>query len=178
MRKNWFAIVIILGLILWGMIDYTGSHDHSASYAKVGTQKGNLAPDFTLQKLDGTEVRLSDYKGKTVFLNFWATWCPPCQIEMPHMQRFYENYEGKDAVVLGVNMLQTEKGQGTVETFVSDYRLTFPIVLDAEGKVSDTYGVISYPTTYVIDTGGVIQEKFPGAIHLDIMKESYRAVHK
>lgn len=184
MKKNMIAIIVLLGLIAYGGYDY---FNKSASSEEVeisadadapgeqlvrGVEKGNLAPDLTLVDLNGKEVRLADYAGKTVLLNFWATWCPPCRIEMPHMQQFYEDYQSKDVVILGVNLSQTEQSMDDVPAFVEEEKLTFPIVLDLEGDALLTYQIIAYPTTYLIDAKGIVREKFRGAINYDIMKEA------
>src|SRR5690606_2618204 len=93
-------------------------------------------------------------------------------VEMPHMQRFYEDYKQQDVVILGVNLTPTEEKTNNVMSFVKDYGLTFPILLDSEGTVMQTYQVVAYPTTYLLDSSGVIREKYQGAINYDTMKEA------
>lgn len=121
------------------------------------------APDFTLTDQDGNTHTLSDYQGKTVFLNFWATWCGPCQREMPEVQALYERYgrNGEDLVVLGV---ANPKGEGyphnqdktrpEVEQFIADGGYTFPTVMDETGEVFAAYGIRAFPTTFMIDADG------------------------
>ncbi|KFM99730.1 thiol:disulfide interchange protein [Bacillus clarus] len=131
--------------------------------AKNGIEVGKVAPNFELTKLDGTKVKLSDLKGKTVILNFWATWCGPCQQEMPDMEAFYKKH--KDNVeILAVNYTPSEGGNGEekINKFVKEKGVTFPILLDKEINVTTTYKVITIPTSYFIDTKGVIQDKFIG----------------
>ena len=121
------------------------------------------APDFTLTDQYGQEHTLSDYQGKTVFLNFWATWCGPCQREMPDIQALYEAYgenEG-DLVVLGVANPKTEENpyaqDGTVdevEAFLTDGGYTFPVVMDTTGAVFAQYAVSAFPTTFMITAEG------------------------
>ena len=99
-------------------------------------------------------------------LNFWATWCGPCKAEMPEMEQFFKQI-GDDTVILAVNI----DPQLDVQAFVDEYKLTFPILLDADDKVNETYQIISIPTTYFIDTKGIIQNKFIGTMKLDNMKD-------
>ncbi|MFD3257032.1 peroxiredoxin family protein [Paenibacillus lentus] len=188
MKKNWIAIIVLLGLIGWGTYDYVdkanAQKEKSEQAAEedesipVGLKIGNRAPNFTLQNLDGEEVQLSDYRGKTVLLNFWASWCPPCRIEMPHMEKFYTKYASKDAVVLAVNMTHLEESQENVKAFIEDFGLTFPHALDLTGRITDQYQVIAYPTTYVLDSKGVISQRIQGAIDYNGMKEAYSKAAK
>lgn len=180
MKKSMIAVLVLIGLVVYGGYDYfhkssseTGQIAESGeANLETGILKGQLAPDFALTDLQGNTVRLSDFKGKKVLVNFWATWCPPCRVEMPHMQKFYEDYQSKDVVILGVNLTPTEENPDNVQAFVKEQQLTFPIVLDKEGDVMQTYQVVAYPTTFLLDSDGVIREKFQGAIHYDMMKEA------
>ena len=139
--------------------------------AEEGLTKGDVAPDFTLTTLDGKEVKLSDLKGKKVVLNFWATWCPPCKAEMPHMQNFYEDYSQDENVeILAINLTNGDKVE-SVQNFVQDYGLTFPIPMDEEGKVNEIYQAITIPTSYMIDTKGRIQNKVVGPMDENMIKD-------
>lgn len=182
---NALALLLLSGLFVYGVYEAatssgTGSaseetaQDEAAdpSARKIGIAKGELAPDFVLKDLQGESVRLSDYRGRVVLLNFWATWCPPCRVEMPHMQRFFTDYAAKGVVVLGVNLTTTEKHPENVPAFVDDRQLTFPIVLDEKGEVMQTYQVVGYPTTYLIDADGTIREKFIGVLDYEKMKNA------
>ncbi|WHY80028.1 redoxin domain-containing protein [Neobacillus sp. WH10] len=137
-----------------------------ASATKEGLSIGAKAPDFELKTLTGETVKLSDLKGKKVMLNFWATWCGPCKAEMPEMEQFFKQI-GDDTVILAVNI----DPQLDVQAFVDEYKLTFPILLDADDKVNETYQIISIPTTYFIDSKGIIQNKFIGTMKLDNMQD-------
>ena len=122
------------------------------------------APDFTLHDLNGEEYTLSDYKGKVIFLNFWATWCGPCQMEMPHIQQLYETYGenlGEDLVILtmanprtGENPFNQDVTVPEVAAFVEKGGYGFPVLLDTTGEVFGAYGIRSFPTTYMIDREG------------------------
>lgn len=179
MRKNMIAILVLIGLVAYGSYDFfkkTPSEtlrvaESENKELKTGILKGQLAPNFVLTDLQGSSVQLSDFKGKKVLVNFWATWCPPCRVEMPHMQSIFEDFEDKDVVILGVNMTLTEEASEDVQAFVNEQQLTFPIVMDEEGDVMQTYQVFAYPTTYLLDTEGVIREKFQGAISYEIMED-------
>ena len=130
--------------------------------ARNGIEIGKSAPDFTLTKLDGTNVKLSDLKGKKVILNFWATWCGPCQQEMPDMEAFYKEHK-ENVEILAVNYTPSEKvGEEKVSNFAKEKGITFPILLDKNIDVTTAYKVITIPTSYFIDTKGVIQDKFIG----------------
>ncbi|MED2982547.1 redoxin domain-containing protein [Bacillus thuringiensis] len=131
--------------------------------ARNGIEIGKSAPDFELTKLDGTNVKLSDLKGKKVILNFWATWCGPCQQEMPDMEAFYKKHK-ENVEILAINYTPSEKGGGEekVSNFAKEKGITFPILLDKNIDVTTAYKVITIPTSYFIDTKGVIQDKFIG----------------
>ena len=124
-----------------------------------GLKIGETAPDFSLETLDGEMVKLSDFEGKKVVVNFWATWCKPCREEMPDLQSVYEQKE-KDVVILAVNM----DAHNDVKGFIDSYSVTFPILLDEEDEVADLYQIISLPTTYFIDERGKIVQKHIGQI--------------
>ena len=132
---------------------------------------GAKAPDFELKTLDGQQVKLTDFRGKKVILNFWATWCPPCKAEMPHMQNFYLKNQNKDVTLLAVNLTSSDKGLDVVDEFVKDYQLTFPILLDTEGVVGNMYKVYSIPTSYILDSKGIITQKIGGPMDEDRMNQ-------
>ncbi|MGE7625338.1 peroxiredoxin family protein [Viridibacillus sp. NPDC096237] len=128
--------------------------------SNFGLKINDVAPDFKLKNLTGETVKLSDYRGKKILLNFWASWCPPCIQEMPYMQEYYKEYGDKsDMEILAVNMTRKEVGGiENIEKFIEEYELTFPIVLDDKGKVMDLYDVRSFPTTYIINKEGIITD--------------------
>ena len=132
------------------------------------------APDFTLIDQYGNEHTLSDYKGKTVFLNFWATWCGPCRSEMPEIQELYEKYgENEDElVVLGVATpnLGREGSAEDIAKFLKDQGYTFPTVMDDTGFISAMYGISAYPTTFMIDVNGNVYGYVASALTGDIME--------
>lgn len=132
------------------------------------------AVDFTLKDQYGEEHTLEEYKGKTIFLNFWATWCPPCKAEMPDIQEIYENYdtEGEDAlVVLGVAApsMGQEGTEEEIKAFLDENGYTYPVLMDTEGKLFEAYGIYSYPTTFMIDREGNIFGYVSGMLTKDMM---------
>ncbi|RNF38151.1 peroxiredoxin family protein [Planococcus salinus] len=137
---------------------------------KEGLAEGEKALDFELTTLDGETVRLSDYKGKKVILNFWATWCPPCRAEMPHMQTYYEEHAKKENVeILAVNLTELDHGVDKVESFVEEYALSFPVPMDVTGEIGKKYQAVTIPTSYMIDTDGRIQHKIVGPMDENMM---------
>lgn len=132
----------------------------------IDIEKNKRAPDFELLNLSGEKVRLSDYRGKKVFLNFWATWCGPCEIEMPHMESFYKrNKDLENVEIIAVNMTKSEANVENVREFADNYGLTFPVLLDNKGEIEDLYKIISYPSTYLINEDGILISGFIGSVN-------------
>ncbi|WP_231638487.1 peroxiredoxin [Paenibacillus sp. JCM 10914] len=180
--RNKAVVVVMAALLAWVVVDFTldrnaSNQGHRLSSEEIaeGLKPGLRAPDFILQDQAGHDIRLSQYQGQTVLLNFWASWCPPCKVEMPYMQDFYEKYKQDDVVILSVNMTHLEKSPQDPQTFAMDHGLTFPIVYDEQGSATALYNVVAYPTTYAISPDGIISERFQGAIDEDRM---IRAVRK
>jgi thiol-disulfide isomerase/thioredoxin len=148
----------------------------TAAEPDEGIAEGEAAPDFTLEMLDGGELTLSDLRGEKVILNFWASWCGPCRAEMPHMQEFHEEEAGDAGVrVIAVNLSTSERGDQekvmeNIQSFVDEFGLTFPIPLDTEGEQMDVYRVITIPTTYIIDTSGIIRHVVRGPMDAEMMR--------
>ncbi len=125
----------------------------------IAAREGALAPDFLLETMDDSELRLSDLRGQPVVLNFWATWCKPCRQEMPRFVEAYDEYANEGLVIVAVNL---QEGKGIVRPFAQDYGMDFPIVVDRDGEVGDRYRLLGLPTTYFIDRQGVIRSVFTG----------------
>ena len=141
----------------------------NAMNKKEKRENAEQAADFTLEMLDGKMASLSDYRGQKVVLNFWATWCPPCKAEVPHLQNFYEENENSDVQLLAVNLTASDS-MSDVENFVDGYGITFPVLLDIDGEVGQQYEVITIPTTYFLDEEGNIVEKYIGALDEETME--------
>lgn len=154
----------------------TESADSATSAEEASTEKPlPKAIDFTLKDQYGNEHSLSDYKGKTIFLNFWATWCPPCKAEMPDIQRIYESYdqEGDDAlVVLGVaapKFGQEQSEEGIIK-FLEEEGYTYPTLMDTTGDLFMSYGISSFPTTFMINKDGDVFGYASGQLNEDTMR--------
>lgn len=118
----------------------------------VGLQ--DEAPDFTLKSLDGGNLRLEEYRGQVVLINFWASWCGPCRQEMPLLDRLHHRYEDTGFAVLGINV---EGDSDSAQEIVDKTKVTFPILIDVGQKVSELYNLEAMPSTVVVDRDGVIR---------------------
>lgn len=189
MKKSIFGIAIIAILAVIVVVNILQDSKEKQEAKKVpesfsagmempepdsgGLEPGDVPPDFELKTMDGKTARLSDYKGKKVLLNFWATWCPPCRAEMPHMERFYEQKAKEHNMeILAVNLTASERGGNkmkSIQNFSDSFELTFPILLDEEGDIGSKYQVIAIPTSYFIDTEGIIHQKITGPMDEEMM---------
>lgn len=115
--------------------------------------------DFGLPLLGGEDVRLSDFEGEFIFLNFWATWCPPCREEMPSMQTLYDELSDEGLEILAVNVLESD---AVAADFIDEFGFTYPVLMDRDGRTMLRYGVRAYPTTYFIDREGYVIGARPG----------------
>ena len=154
-RRLLFIGILLLGAV-WIFISADKSNS-STSGLIPAPQKGFLAPDFTLETLDGESMKLSDLRGKAVLVNFWATWCPPCRAEMPSFEKAYHDYEEQGFVIVAVNATAQDNAND-VEAFIKEFGLSFPVVLDKDGAVNQLYQVRSLPTSFFVDKEGVINE--------------------
>ncbi len=123
-------------------------------------KSSSSSTDFSLPSLDGKTIKLSDFRGKVVLVNFWTTWCPACVEEMPLLQAAYEEKASSGLVVLGIDM---REDMATVQRFVNDNGITFPIVLDSSGEVSSSYNVYYIPHTVIVDADGNVNRVKVGA---------------
>ena len=145
-------MLLVMALVLLGII--------VSSCFTEGTETENQAPDFLLYDLEGKPVSLSDFHGKPVILNFWATWCGPCVYEMPFLQQVYEEWSTEELVLLIVNIGESSS---QVEGFLERYELSLPILLDIDKEVARKYYVRGIPTTFFIDKDGIVQAVKVGA---------------
>ncbi len=165
MTKNW-RVAVIIG-ILWGLAFYFNQdppiQSGSSSHKKV-EEKPYVhfqAPDFTLTALDGKTYDLKQTKGKPVMINFWASWCGPCNIEAPELSQLYSKYKGKFALY-AVNATNTENSLDQVKNFARKYKFQFPVLLDKGGKLSRRYQIKPLPTTFILNDKGQIVDKVIG----------------
>ncbi|HZJ57356.1 MAG TPA: redoxin domain-containing protein [Clostridia bacterium] len=179
--KSTLVLVIFLVLIL--MISACQRNDAKTPDNSDMTLEENVdyvridkpSVDFELEDLDGNTIKLSDYKGQLVFLNFWGTWCPPCRKEMPHFESIHKQFGDKGTKILAVSSTQVElqggndsdRAKNQVQSFIDDGGFTFPIPLDSGNEVFEEYNkifpVIGIPITYMIDKEGIIRYVLPGA---------------
>lgn len=153
--KSLVAVILVLGLL------YPVYTNFFLNKETVAKGQNHAAYDFTLQDLDGNEISLSDFKGKGVVLNFWATYCPPCEKEMPYLNNVYQAYKDKGIEILAVN---AKEPRILVSPFVEEKNVRFPILLDRTGTTVDQYKILNLPITFFIDEDGVIIEKFSGEL--------------
>lgn len=164
-RRFLIRLLVLLSIVIaLGYTFYT-----SFSNQQPIVTVGDIAPNFVLTTLDGEEVELEDLRGKGVFLNFWATVCPPCVYEMPFMENSYQKYKDQGIVVVAVNF---DEQPIRIERFIERLGLTFTILLDPGLQVSQTYGVRELPATFLIDENGVVVERRIGAL-TEQMVEDY-----
>lgn len=163
-QKN--AIVMGVVAITVAAMLYTGAYQSHRTRAANGGLQGNVvgktAPDFELETLDGKKVKLSDYRGKAVLLNFWATWCQPCKIEMPWLIEFQKNYRDQGFEIVGVAMEDTEKPE--IEKFLKEMGVNYVVLLGKESVGEQYGGVLGLPTTFYIGRDGTIVEQHAGLI--------------
>jgi len=133
----------------------------TACQADKGEEKAGTAPDFTLNDTAGNRISLAQFRGKVVFLNFWATWCPPCREELPSMERLNEVFSGRDFVMLAVNA--ENDGLTTVAPFLEQYPHRFTVLLDVDGTAQELYGVDRFPETFVIGKDGKVVQRLIGS---------------
>ena len=129
-----------------------------------GTAEGTSSPDFSLESERGKLYVLSDFKDRTVVLNFWASWCPPCRAELPELKAFYEAADPDSVVFLSINMYLTESDPSGLPAFIKEQELTFPVLYDKNGLTAGNYGVVSIPTTVIISRDGIISTVKTGAV--------------
>lgn len=190
-----FSVLVLLGMVGWAVYNYMDSKDTSSTQddfdgafivahpdddgenpqGTIGLERGKEAPDFTLQNLEGETVKLSDYRGERVIVNFWATWCPPCREEIPD---FIEVYEEEDVVILAVNMTHTEtSSMEEIEKFVyEEFEMPFPVLLDEENEITTQYRIAAYPTTYMIDSEGIVRHMAMGPMTYDQIKKELKGI--
>lgn len=151
MKKQRLIIRSVILLLLLGALGYTLYTNFFVEKEIVGPN--DPAPNFALEDLEGKVHHLSDYKGKGVFLNFWGTYCKPCEKEMPYMNKLYGEYKEKGVEILAANVGESNLA---VQKFQEKYDLKFPILMDKDQQVLDAYGVDPIPTTFLIDKNGKI----------------------
>lgn len=165
--------VVLLGLLFFAANNFYNRYRAKTEVEKSLQQQQNntdtqtqnagklTAPDFVLKDTEGKTVKLSDYKGKIVILNFWATWCPPCRQEIPDLIKVSEELsKGNDAVVLAVNLTNGYNGETAerARKFAKDNKMTMRVLLDEKDEAAGKYGIASIPTTFIINRDGTVYD--------------------
>jgi len=161
-----FITLVVLGILILssgekGKIK-SGVDTKQANSIREGIYEGEIAPDFTLKDLNGVEKSLKEFRGKVVLLNFWATWCSPCRIEIPSMVELYKKYKDRGLEIIGVNL--DKLGKSDVEKFSLEHKINFPVLLNPSGNIAALYGVVALPTTVFLDRNGKIKGRISGAV--------------
>lgn len=136
----------------------------TTSAAVTGVEIGQIAPDFALQSLEARPVRLSDFRGHPVWINFWASWCPPCRDEMPRLEGVYVSHAKDGLVILGAAVRDSP---ADAAAFVKEVGVTYPIVVDVPGKVGNEYHAVALPVQYWLDRDGIVRDWSSGELPLD-----------
>jgi len=157
------AVFIFVALTVLVIILSLKLNDSSVEFSNQVAIEGDIpAPDFTFPGLDGKMVSLSDYKGKVVLVNIWATWCPPCVAEMPSMEKLYHKFKGENFEILAVSIDET--GLKAVAPFMKKTRLTFPALIDSQGAIKSVYRITAIPESFIVDKQGLLIKKIVGPV--------------
>ncbi len=169
------AMIAVIG-VLWILVTapqrQSRAQSNNADSQTIAPVVGAIAPDFVLQTPAGKTVKLSDFRGKGVLVNFWATWCIPCRSEMPTMQAMYASKRDQGFEIVAVNM---SEGTNKVSAFSDEYGLTFPIVIDAS-TTANAYRVVNIPSSFFVDANGVIRAVYVGPMSRSVMNASLDAI--
>ncbi|MFB5664170.1 thiol-disulfide oxidoreductase ResA [Alteribacillus sp. HJP-4] len=162
------SILSVIAVVL-GYVFYT----NFISGEETSVSEGDEAPNFILTNMEGEEVELADYKGQGVFLNFWGTYCPPCEEEMPYMENQHKEFEDRGVEVLAVNVGESDL---SVERFVNRHGLNFPVLMDKEKDVLDRYGVGPLPSTFLINPEGEVENIITGSMTEESIKQYMESI--
>jgi len=176
-RLEWLTLITLVFLLGagWIYLSREVGGDNEPMPLTTAPYIGNLAPDFTLQTHDGQTVTLRDYTadgGMPVVLNFWATWCPPCRVEMPYFENASALYDGR-AAILGLNQAEST---AIIGDFARAHGLSYPLLADEDMTVNHLYGVLNLPTTIFIDKNGVVREVLIGTISQAVLEDRIDAL--
>lgn len=146
----------VVGLLIVGLVWFAVGQSADPALPAVG-ELNRPTPDIALPVLDGGTMRLDDYRGKVVLVNFWATWCEPCKEETPALQQAYQELQAEGLVIVGVNLRRQETDDEVVRAFVQEYGVTYPIALDVDGEAARLFQISPIPVSYFIDPAGTVR---------------------
>jgi peroxiredoxin len=173
------TLLIVAGVLAGSLYFQVSSRETSENVSSldgrsVGIMAGEMAPDFTGTTLDGETIRLSDFRGKIVLVNDFASWCGPCLIETPHLVDIY-NAEGGEVVIIGLNLEETE---AHVAGYKDEFDVTYPLMLNEDGALTEIYRPIGLPTSWFIDPDGVIRYVHAGPMTMPMLEEAIAAIRE
>lgn len=167
MKRRRLMIRTIILFVLLGAVAYT-LYANFTKDKQTRVAVGEMAPDFVLTDLQGNKHRLSEYKGQGVFLNFWGTWCKPCETEMPYINNQYHQFKDKGVQVLAVDVGESKLA---VSKFVQRHQLDFSVVIDNDSQVQAAYGIDPIPATFLIDKSGKVVKYFTGQMTEETVRD-------
>ncbi|MGD2162934.1 MAG: TlpA disulfide reductase family protein [Anaerolineales bacterium] len=161
-RPRFYALLVVTFIMGVAWIVVSAADEAQTTSGQIPSpRQGFLAPDFSLNTLEGQQITLSELRGDPIIVNLWASWCPPCRAEMPAIQKVYDQNQARGLQVLAVNMTYQDS-ETAAEAFVQEYELSFPVLLDMTGMVGNGYQMRALPSTYFIDREGIIQQVIIG----------------
>lgn len=174
-RAEWAVITVLAAILGSAWIGWTrvDASTFNPTGKPPSADVGHPAPDFTLDALDGGNLTLSEYKGRAVILNFWATWCGPCRAEIPALEAA-SRIIGDDGVILSINVGENPL---RVLDFAYELGISYPVALDTNSEVARVFRVIAFPTTYFIDSRGVIMELYTGELNAALIQRKVQELN-
>jgi peroxiredoxin len=173
-KRRWNFLLVIVAILGSAWIHVTRVPTEAEVVARIAARVNFQAPDFGLTTIDGKEIALSDYRGKVVLINFWATWCPPCRTEMPDIRDAAVAHPD-NFVVLAINNGESDEA---AENFARLFNLQFPVLLDSDGAVARKYNVQGMPTSFFVDRAGIVRAANMGAMSRAYIEAQIEALSK
>lgn len=172
-KLSWIGLILLLAFGGVWLIRSVGGPTTGSAAAQLEPAPipGHPAPEISLVSTTGQRVKLSDFKGQPVLINFWATWCTPCRLEIPYLQAVYED-PGNELVILGVNA--TSQDGGDINGFIRELGMTYPVLLDTEGQASNAYQARGLPVSIFVDRNGIVHEVYRGLLTASYVREKRR----
>ena len=177
MKTRSRLVFVLVFLVVAGFLAYMIFSGQLASADDRKPLEGYLAPDFSLPDASGKRVSLSDFEGKPVFLNFWASWCGPCQDEMPELVAAEKRF-GNKVQFVGINLTTEERYNGAAEQFLQHYQVPYLNLFDKKGKAKKAYQIIGIPTSFLLDENGQIVYKHQGEITLEQLEKAMEKLNE